>query len=81
MSKFLLLFTLAGVLTGLCFFLVKSYGKSEYDRGYISAIAKVNEAALVKAKEKDHENKAVIGTSDADLAQRLRERANAKRGK
>ncbi len=70
MNKFFLLALLAGVLTGLGFFLIKSYGKSEYDRGYISAIAKVNEAAIVKAKRMQENEIKIRQLDNAELVRR-----------
>lgn len=58
MNRVFLLIITAGVLIGLGFFLIKSYGKSEYERGYVSAIAKVNQAAIKSAKRmRDNEIK------------------------
>lgn len=51
MNKVLLLLLTSGVLTCLGFFLIRSYGQSEYNRGYATAVSKYNEDAIFLAKK------------------------------
>jgi len=70
LSKYLTVGLSALILFGLCGFLIKTYGRSEYDRGYVTALASINEATVQKTRQNAKNTQVILKLNDNDLVRR-----------